>query len=172
MKKIISLFMLFVTVTVAWAYDFSENGVYYSITKSATTSTPGAVSVTSGDGYSGVITIPAQVANDGKTYNVTAIANQAFENSIHLTEVSIGSNVTSIGYRAFYGCDELEEIDIPDNVTSLSISYGTSETFVGCSQLRKATLGAGITNMGSNVFKDCKNLTNVTINLFLWLYKT
>ena len=73
------------------AYSFSAGGVYYNITSQATSSTPGAVSVTSGDGYSGTITIPATVENGGSTYNVTAIEAQAFQNSIHLRGVNMAA---------------------------------------------------------------------------------
>lgn len=167
MKRTCVWLLAILVSVVTQAYDFQSGGVYYTITTNATTTTPGAVTVTSGDGYSGSVTIPASVVNGGLTYNVTAIASQAFANSIHLTAVNIGSNVVTIGYRAFYGCEELTEIVIPDNVKTIGVNnttYNQSETFVGCKMLSKATLGGGITNMGENMFNGCENLTTVTIN--------
>ena len=148
------------------AYKFASDGVYYNITKDPNGSEPGKVSVVSGDGYSGTVTIPASVQYEGKAYSVTAIAAEAFQNSIHLTGVNIGSNVETIGYRAFYGCEELQEIVIPDNVTQIQTKEFSSESqaFFGCSQLKSAILGAGIKTMYKNVFNGCQNLQTVTIN--------
>ena len=45
----------------------------------------------------GEVTIPATLTIGDVTYRVTAIANEAFKNCIHLTAVNIGSNVETIG---------------------------------------------------------------------------
>lgn len=145
--------------TVVQAYSFKSGGVYYNSNSSSKTA-----SVTKGDElYSGTVTIPATVTEGGVTYNVTSIEAEAFKSCIHLTAVNIGSNVATIGYRAFYGCEELEEIIIPNNVTTLVASYSDSETFMGCTALKKATLGSKLANMGKSAFRDCQNLTTVTI---------
>ena len=147
----------------AHAYSFKAGNVYYTITSSANKT----VSVVSGDElYSGSVTIPATVTNGNVTYNVTAIAAEAFENCIHLTGVTIGSKVATIGYRAFYGCEELTSVVIPDNVQTIAVRnnvYDNSEAFMGCSALKSVTLGAGITTMGTYAFKDCQNITSLTI---------
>ena len=166
-KRVIAWLVAALTSVTMQAYDFASGGVYYNITSNATASTPGTVTVTKGDGYSGTVTIPATVQNGGSNYNVTAIAPEAFQNSIHLTAVNIGSKVESIGYRAFSGCEELEEIVLPANVKTIDYdrdwSSHPSETFVGCNNLKRATLG-GITSMGIKMFSGCTNLTTVTIS--------
>ena len=137
MKKKLTLLALLVQffVMAASAYDFTSGGVYYNITKAPSGSNPGTVSVASGDGYTGIVTIPATVTNEGKAYNVTAIAGKAFQNCIHLRAINIGSNITTIGFQAFIGCEDLEEIVIPDNVTELGYAWSSgadrSETFKG-----------------------------------------
>ena len=119
MKKKITLALLAqIFVLATYAYDFTTGGVYYNVTSAASQSTPGKVSVVSGDGYSGTVTIPASVENGGMTYDVTAIANGAFKNCLRLRAINIGSNVKTIGYQAFLGCEDLEEVVIPDgNIT-------------------------------------------------------
>ena len=163
------------------AYDFQAGGVYYNITKAAASGTPGTVSVTSGDGYSGNIVIPATVENDGNTYEVTAIAAQAFQNSIHLSAVTIGSNVTTIGQNSFKGCNGLTTITIPDSVTTIGnyafyICSGLRNTitipnsvitigqgaFANCSTISGVTIGSGVTTIGQSAFYYCTNLSTIT----------
>ena len=91
MKNVFTSFLtmacLLLGAAAANAYDFQAGGIYYSINTGGN-----SVTVTTGDNgfrYSGNITIPATVTNDGKTYNVTAIS-----------------------YRAFDSCNEMESIII------------------------------------------------------------
>ncbi|MCF0197687.1 MAG: leucine-rich repeat protein, partial [Bacteroidaceae bacterium] len=74
--------------------QFAVDGIYYKTTSATTckvTSTPKGV-----DAYTGSITIPATVQNDGTTYKVTDIGVQAFYNT-SITSVTLGNNVTTIG---------------------------------------------------------------------------
>ena len=57
-----------------------------------------------------VISIPNTIKANGKTYTVTAIANNAFKNYSKITKVTIGKNVVSIGVNAFNGCKKLNSI--------------------------------------------------------------
>ena len=145
------------------AYDFEANGVYYSITDSKAMN----VGVTSGtNAYAGDVIIPETVVNDGKTYSVTSIQNQAFQNNTLLTSIKIGDKVNTIGYRAFYGCTSLTEVVIPDNVTTLGVNntvYNSGDHFRGCTGLTSVTIGAKVKSMGNNSFAECSSLTNVTI---------
>lgn len=56
------------------------------------------------------ITIGKTVKIKGKSYKVTAIANNAFANCKKLTKVTIGANVTKIGKKAFYKDSKLKNI--------------------------------------------------------------
>lgn len=97
---------------------------------------------------------------------VKTIGDGAFRNCKHLLTASLGTALTSIEYQAFAFCTDLESITLPDALTTLGLrlgSYPQSETFVGCTSLREATIGAGMTSMGTGVFMDCQNLRNVTI---------
>ncbi|SKA62924.1 Leucine rich repeat-containing protein [Eubacterium uniforme] len=58
------------------------------------------------------ITIKAVVTLDGKKYNVTSIAANAFKGNKKITKVTIGKNVTTIGKKAFFGCKKLKTVKI------------------------------------------------------------
>ena len=99
-KRILSLAVLFFSIVIAWAEDFTVNGINYNITSTDNLT----VEVTSGGEYSGEVIIPSSVQYDGKTYTVTSIGNWAFDGCRGLTSVTIPNSVTSIGNVAFWGC--------------------------------------------------------------------
>lgn len=97
MKKITSLlFMVFITISGIRAYDFKAGDLCYNITNSATNT----VEVARDNSYYNLetIIIPATVINDGTSYSVTGI-----------------------GDEAFYGCQSLTSIDIPNSVDRKSV---------------------------------------------------
>jgi len=71
--------------------------------------------------YSGAITIPASVACDGTTYNVTGIAAHAFNGCTALTSLTLSEGLTTIGLNAIRDCTNsaFTSITIPDSVTLL-----------------------------------------------------
>ena len=109
MKK--SLFLLFTALLplVASAYDLEIDGIYYNITSNTD------VEVTSGGSYSGSITIPSTVTNNGVAYSVTSIGNKAFYGCSSLTAITIPASVKSIGWYTFADCSRLTSITIPAN---------------------------------------------------------
>ena len=105
-KRLALITVLFLSATIASAHDFEVNGIFYNKNEDGTT-----VSITykgntynSYDEYSGKVTIPSEVTQEGTTYSVTSIGNCAFEWCSGLTAVEIPNSVTSIGNYAFYGC--------------------------------------------------------------------
>jgi len=83
-------------------YDFISGGIYYRINENNNVSV--TCLNTNYNSYSGEINIPKTVKNNGVTYNVTAIGDNAFRNSTSLESVSIPNTVISIGNYAFSGC--------------------------------------------------------------------
>ena len=79
--------------------------------------------------------------------SVTRINSSTFYNCISLTSVTIPSSVTSISERAFYGCSSLTSVTIPNSITSIG-----DYAFYNC-RLDSLTIGYGLTNIGTNVFK-------------------
>ena len=137
-------------------YDFESGGIYYLITG------PNTVEVTYKDNnynsYSGTVNIPATVAHDGVTYNVTAIGNLAFSNCTSLTSVTIPSSVTSIGWKGFYGCTSLSAIEIPESVTIIG-----DAAFSNCRGLTALTIPVNVVAIGANAF-DGISLQSLTWN--------
>ena len=64
---------------------------------------------------------------EGDDYQVTIIADYAFENCNNLTAITIPDSVTTIGNRIFDGCSSLTSITIGNGVTSINKS-----AFQGC----------------------------------------
>lgn len=101
----------------SYAYDFEDDGIYYTITdevkKTVEVSNNGSFS----QSYSGDVDIPASVIYNSSIYSVTSIGSQAFSNCWGLSNATIPSSVTSIGAYAFSGCSGLTSINIPNSVT-------------------------------------------------------
>ena len=151
MKKILLFFALLSALTTnAEVID----GINYNLNYDAR-----QASVTSGDGYSGSITIPETVTYNDVTFSVTSIEGWAFQYCDGLTSVTIPNSVTSIGDGAFDGCSGLTSIDVPNNVTSIG-----DGTFNNCSSLTSVTIGDGVTSIGSEAFNGCSALETVTIS--------
>ena len=164
MRKLFFLLLALVATTSLWAYDFKSGSLYYNITSS---SAPYTVEVTwqnigsiDNDNYSGLTTatIPKTVKYSNKTYSVTSIDDDAFENCSSLASVTIPNSVTSIGRSAFEGCTSLTSITIPSSITS--IGWGA---FSGCSKLTSITIPSSITSIGDYAFSGCSKLTSITI---------
>jgi len=60
--------------------------------------------------FSGTATIISKLTYNGRTLNVTAIAERTFYNCTILNSVTIPSSVTSIGYDAFSRCSSLKDV--------------------------------------------------------------
>ena len=120
------------------AYDYQRSGYngYYVVTEMATGSTPGAMMLVDCSNSSSAIRVPSNgTLDDGRTYNITAVADSAFMNkgtveSFTWTNAPAGSR---IGVMAFA------------NVPTLTTVNTNAETF------------------DQYAFKDCQNLTNLTL---------
>ena len=67
--------------------------------------------------------------------NVVSIKENAFNNMVSVTEISIPNTVTSIGQRAFKGMNKLTEVVIPDSVTSIG-----EKIFYDCNLIQSIVL--------------------------------
>ena len=91
----------------AMAYDFSYTyqgkTLYYNITSDNTVEVTCYSNFINYNNYvSGDVVIPSSVTNNGTTYSVTSIGDDAFYYCSGLTSVTIPNSVTSIGNYAFY----------------------------------------------------------------------
>ena len=161
MKNLVLFVCCFVAVSTGlWAqpnYDFSAEStsghtLFYKINSNKT-----SVRVVSEKSIqphyttkpTGNLTIPEQVVNDGKTYAVTAIGDQAFYSCSGLTSVSMPNSITEIGSNAFYYCIGLTSITIPNTVTTIS-----KYAFAWCTALTSCSIPNTVISMGSDVFQN------------------
>ena len=177
----IALLMAVLLPSFANAYDFEENGIYYSIYDSSGTNVSVTYKNTSYNSYSGTVVVPATVTHNGATFTVAAISDRAFSGCSGLTSVTIPNSVTLIGEYAFSGCSGLTSVTIPNSVTSIdgsafsgcsgltSVTISNSVisisryAFNGCSGLTSVTIGNSVTSIDDYAFSGCTGLTNVTI---------
>ena len=141
----------------ASAYDAEIDGIYYNFISESDAEVTYEYFYYSSY-YFGDVTIPASITYNGKTYSVTSIGNEAFEDCGGLTSVTIPNSVTSIGYGAFSGCSGLTSVTIGNGVTSI-VDYA----FYGCSGLTSITIPNSVTSIGIFAFSGCSSLTSVTI---------
>ncbi len=136
-----------------WAYDFTHDGINYTIRSQS----GHLVSVSKGS-YSGAVTIPSTVSHDGASYTVTSIDDEAFSYSRELTQVSLPATISTIGISAFDNCAQLTTINIPSGVTAIE-----DETFYNCSALSHITLPSSLVEIGSNAFAGCRSLASLSL---------
>ena len=148
--------------TVASAYDFKVDGIFYNISDSYNLT----VEVTyesdiNGiyNSYSGDVVIPATVTYDNQVYKVTQIGYHAFVSSNTLTSVVIPEGVTYIGQDAFFGCSSLASITIPESVTSIG-----TYAFNSCTSLTSINIPSSVTSIDYEAFGGCSSLSAVYIS--------
>lgn len=96
------------------------------------------------------IFIPDRV--DG--FEVRSIAERAFTNNQNIVYVNIPSTINFIGEDAFRNCKNLERVYRYHSQGKMTVC---SRAFADCSSLNTVYLN-GISNLGSEVFKNCTNL--------------
>ena len=103
------------------------------------------------------VVIPETVENNGITYNVTCVGEDAFDWCTNLVSVELPNTITTIESFAFYYCTALTSLVIPNAVTSMGW-----EVFYNCSSLTSVTIGSGITELSNGTFYNCNALQNIT----------
>lgn len=107
------------------ATTFTINSFDYTITKAATKTAYGTVSMkanTKSINNSNTIKIPEKVKYNGCTYQVTCIGKSAFSGWTSLKNVTIPKSITTIEAYAFRSCQQLMRVDIPDNINRININ--------------------------------------------------
>ncbi len=177
-NKLLLLSLTIFATTQLFAHDACVEGIYYNLTGDSaqvTFATPvaGEEPVL----YAGLVTIPDEIAHEGKTYRVTEIGQSAFAyctdlagvlmgKNIHrvglfafnqctnLGWVSFGENLREIGAFAFYNCVLLSTVDLPASLQTID-----DNAFTGCEALAQITLPQAVTKIGEGVFAGCSTLS-------------
>ncbi len=147
--------LIFSCATVANAYDFEVNGIYYRIYGGncvLVTFNWDPYSAPTGGLYAGNVVIPETVAYNGIDYRVTGIEYNAFYDCPALLSVKIPNSVTTIGPLAFYRCSALTSIEIPSSVETIEYN-----AFEKCGALESIMVDE------NNVAYDSRNNCNALI---------
>lgn len=113
---------------------FEVDGIQYKLTSVSGKTVNVNKGVTSSDGgVSGDIVIPEKVENNGITYDVTAIAANAFYRNSSVLTVDIPASISEIGKNAFW-CPNLKTVALRGSDTYLNENafYGGSIEDVYC----------------------------------------
>ena len=123
------------------------------------------------------VTIPATATLGGKTYQVTAVGNDAFKSCNKLTSLTLPNGLVSIGKYSFYNIGvkeivfpttlksvgdyafmycKMSAISLPDGLESVG-----SYAFYNMSSLQKVLLPSSVTSIGDYAFFYCQNLSSV-----------
>lgn len=90
-------------------------------------------------GYDGELpsetTIPEVLEDDGNTFTVTSIGDEAFANCSTIVKLNLPSTLTSIGQGAFEKCAYLNQVELPASLVSLP-----NNPFRFCPRLNSVTI--------------------------------
>ena len=112
--------------------------------------------------------------------NVTNIGNYAFYNYTNLTSITLGAAVTTIGTNAIEGCTAISEpiynnhiyVKMPNSWLAthggdVVISEGTTDIYSGafrdCANLTSVSIPNSVTSINSSAFRNCTALISVAI---------
>lgn len=140
------------------AYDFEADGIYYNITSTGNLQVSVTYKNSDYNSYTGNVIIPSTVGYNGKTYNVTGIAQNAFLKCSELESVIIPNSVTNIGESAFSKCGNLTSVSIGENVEKIGYY-----AFKDCSEITSMVIPSSVTSIGNYAFNNCTSLTELYI---------
>lgn len=146
-----------VVVSIAATYNDSE-GISWTFTANDTNMTATITGVTLSK-QTKEFNIPATVQDGDKTYTVTAIGQNAFNNKKTVFgKLTIPETVTSIGSGAFANSYIYGTVVIPE-----SVDYIGSSAFENCDGIVEVVLPSAITVIENNTFKNCFALSKINL---------
>lgn len=154
-QKLLLVVSLLAGAVAVQAQTFSDGTLLYSPQSDGTTcyvsgySSPMTVTT---------LTVPSTVSNAGKTYSVSGVALNAFQDCTQLTSIDLSAtSVTTIGTQAFSGCSSLSEITLPETLVTIR-----SNSFTNCTALTSITLPGSVNMVEASAFQGCSSLAEVT----------
>lgn len=110
--------------------------------------------------YSGIVSIPASMTYDGKTYPVSEVAGSAFYKMAHLQKAIVPASITTIGSQAFESSERMKRIEF---ATGSKLTSILNRAFYECKTLDHVVLPVGITIINEATFRYCEALTDITL---------
>ena len=177
MKRFTFIFALLLATTTMMAEDFTLGKLRF-MTLSDT-----EVELVGADKGITNIYLNSPITYQGKSYSITSIGDEAFNNCDGLTSITIPNSVTSIGWYAFNGTAFYNNPSNWDNgalylgdclirladgyVGDYNIKESTRLiadcAFWDCSSLTSITIPNSVTSIGICAFLGCSSLTSITI---------
>ena len=177
MKRLFTTLLMLCVIIASHAEDFCVDGIYYDVIYVTGHPVRLVRSDTSGQYYTGNITVPKTVTYNGEEHNVTEIYSHAFYNCSGVTSVVIGNNITKIWSYAFWECTGVSSITIGSGVTEIgsrAFDDCTGELTVNCvipdeafayADFTKVNMQYNhkVTSIGNKAFYDCTKMTTVNL---------
>lgn len=91
--------------------------------------------------------IPEKVENDGRSFTIRSIGNNAFE-GLQIPKVSLPSTINKIADGAFKNCENLSCLTLPERLTKIG-----NNVFENCAKLEYVYIPAGVTTIGTDILK-------------------
>ena len=129
----------------SWSGDtYTDNqGIVYELNGD------GTITLTDGSNATGSITIPAAVEQDGESYPVTSVGDNAFANCLQLVSVTFSGNIDSIRDSAFEYCLALESVTFSGDVGSIG-----GRAFENCDALKTIYVPASMPEETVQIIRD------------------
>lgn len=151
MKKLLLPCLLFACLSASAQDTFkTDDGLTYRITSEKT------VEVSDADYDITNFNVPATVENEGVTYTVTAIGEDAFYYT-DATSVTLPETIERIEYGGFMSCP-ITSIELPSGLKYIG-GYAFSST-----DLTEITIPASVVEIGDDAFFTCYSLASITFN--------
>lgn len=153
MKKLFTIFILMFVLGISGLsaqIEFTQDETTYVVTGSNEAAIKKSKAA-------GELTLPSSVTNDGVTYTVTAIKDEAFKWS-EITKLVLPATIDTIGMQAFGSCAKLTDITLPDGLSVIK-----PYAFSGCKVLETVVLPQGLKAVPNNLFFTCYALRSVTL---------
>lgn len=135
--------------------DIGDTFVVGTLSYKVISTDPAEVELTSGASFTGeTLNIPSTVENNGATYTVTSIGDNAFENNNKIKTVTFPDTLTKIGDSAFSKCYSLEgELRLPEGLQEIG-----SYAFFSDSKIKTVIFPDTLIRIGNQAFMSCYGL--------------
>lgn len=148
------LFLISLTSFNASSYDFTVDGIYYTMLSMDDLTCE--VSGWDGRGDTNV-TIPAIVTYKGRDISVIQIGKGAFKMKLSPSSITLPSSIRVIREEAFYECDRLSEVNLGDGLISIG-----KNAFRYCKRLKEIFIPSKVKEIGLCAFYNCISLQNLS----------